>query len=164
MRVIKQSGLILFLLGLAIFIGTIFTGDFNLTQSELNAFIAEKEYKNEVIKEKLTKAIVTNEDLNIFEFSSRVINAYDISNRHYDKLITKYDAERNWTKKGEQYQYKIFGKPHSLSFTLAKKAGRGFVAENKGLAWLFNFWFRNNWCTFIYNSGCYFVRKTRNKK
>ena len=128
MRVIKKLGLILFLLGITIFIGIIFTGTFNLTQSELNTFIKEKGYKNELIEEKLAKAIVTNEDLNIFEFSSRVIHAYDTSNEHYDNLITKYDTEQNWTKKGEQYQYKIFGKPHSLSFTLAKKAGKGFSA------------------------------------
>ena len=28
-------------------------------------------------------------------------------------------------KKGEQYQYKIYGKPHTLSFELAKIAGKG---------------------------------------
>ena len=66
MKAIKQSGLILFLLGLAIFIGTIFTGSFSLTQAELNTFIQEKGYKSEIIKEELSKAIVTNEDLNIF--------------------------------------------------------------------------------------------------
>ena len=96
MKLIKQSGLIIFLLGLAIFIGTIFTGTFSLTQSELDNFIQEKGYKSDVIKEQLTKAVVTNEDLNIFEFSSRVINAYEMSNKHYDKLIAMYDAEKNW--------------------------------------------------------------------
>ena len=96
MKLIKQSGLIIFLLGLAIFIGTIFTGTFSLTQSEVDNFIQEKGYKSDIIKEQLTKAIVTNEDLNIFEFSSRVINAIDTSNNHYDNLIKKYDAENLW--------------------------------------------------------------------
>ena len=46
MKVIKQSGLIIFLLGLTIFVGTIFTGSFNLNQSDLDTFIKEKNYKS----------------------------------------------------------------------------------------------------------------------
>jgi len=92
-----------------------------------------------VIKDELKKAVVTEERLNIFQFSSRVRNAYKISNDHYDALIAKYDAEKNWDKKGEQFQYKIYGKPHTLSYTLAKKAGSGFVKENAGIIWWLTF-------------------------
>ena len=139
MKAIKKTGLIIFLIGLALFIGTIFTGSFNLTQAELDTFIQEKGYKSELIKTELTKGVVTNENLNIFEFSSKVINAIETSNKHYNTLITKYDAEKNWAKKGAQFQYKIFGKPHSLTFTLAKKAGKGFAAEKTGLMWFLTF-------------------------
>jgi len=121
MKVIKQSGLIIFLLGLTIFVSTIFTGSFNLNQSDLDAFIKEKNYKSAVIKSNLEKAIVTSEDLNIFQFSKRVIKAYESSNLYYDKLIQKYNKEKKWKEKGKQYQYKIGGKLHSLSFILAKK-------------------------------------------
>lgn len=141
MKAIKHIGLIVFLIGLSIFTGTIFTGSFNLSSSELDAFIKEKGYKSEVIKEELSKAVVTNESLSIFEFSSRVRNAYKASNDHYDALIAKYDAEKNWDKKGEQYQYKIYGKPHTLSYELAKKAGKGYVKENSGLVWWLTFGF-----------------------
>jgi ferredoxin-type protein NapH len=139
MKAIKQLGLIIFLTGLAIFTGTIFTGSFNLSSSEFDSFISEKGYKSEVIKEELKKAVITNENLNIFEFSSRVRSAYKTSNDHYDALIAKYDAEKNWDKKGEQYQYKIYGKPHSLSYTLAKKAGKGLAADSTGLMWFLTF-------------------------
>ncbi|MCI2228825.1 4Fe-4S binding protein [Polaribacter sp. MSW13] len=139
MKAIKNTGLIIFLIGLTLFIGTIFTGTFSLSQSELDNFIKEKGYKNTVIKEQLQKAIVTNEELNIFEFSSRARNAFETSNNFYDNLIAKYDAEKNWDKKGEQYQYKIYGKPHSLSFTLAKKAGKGYAKDNPGLMWFLTF-------------------------
>jgi len=139
MKVIKQTGLLLFLIGLIIFSGVIFTGSFNLNQSELDSFITEKGYKSEIIKEELSKAIVTDESLNIFEFSSRVRNAYEASNNHYNTLITKYNAEKNWDKKGEQYQYLIYGKPHTLSYELAKKSGNGFVKNNSGLLWLLTF-------------------------
>ena len=123
MKAIKQAGLIVFLIGLTLFTVTIFIGSFNLTQTELDTFIQEKGYKSELIKTELTKGIVTNKNLNIFEFSSKVINAIETSNKHYDALIAEYDAEKNWVKKGAQFQYKIFGKPHSITFTLAKKAG-----------------------------------------
>ena len=107
MKIIKQTGLLLFLIGLIIFSGVIFTGSFNLSQSKLDSFITEKGYKSEIIKDELNKTIVTDESLNIFEFSSRVRNAYEASNNHYNTLIAKYDAEKNWDKKGEQYQYLI---------------------------------------------------------
>ena len=107
MKTIKKSGLLLFLIGLTIFTGTIFTGSFSLTSDEFGSFIKEKNYKNELIKDELQKAVVTSENINIFEFSSRVRNAYKVSNEHYEALINKYDSEKNWTKKGEQYQYKI---------------------------------------------------------
>ena len=139
MKTIKYTGLIIFLTGLAIFTGTLFTGSFSLNESELNAFIDSKDYKSEIIKDELKKAVVTNEDLNIFQFSSRVRGAYQASNNHYDALIAKYDEEKNWDKKGEQFQYKIYGKSHTLSYEIAKKAGSGFVKENAGLMWWLTF-------------------------
>ncbi|MFN0728126.1 4Fe-4S binding protein [Polaribacter gochangensis] len=139
MKIIKHTGFVFFLIGLAIFTGTIFTGSFQLNSDQLDTFIKEKNFKNELIKDELQKAIVTSEDLNIFEFSSRVRNAFKVSNDHYDALIAKYDSEKNWDKKGEQYQYKIYGKPHTLSFELAKIAGNGFVKENAVLFWWLTF-------------------------
>lgn len=140
MKAIKNIGLIIFLIGLTIFSGVIFTGSFSLTQTEVEEFVQSKGYKNELIKDELIKAVATDEELSIFEFSSRVRNAYKTSNDHYDALIAKYDAEKNWDKKGEQYQYKIYlGKPHSLSYELAKKAGKGYVKENPALLWWLTF-------------------------
>ena len=139
MKVLKQLGLVLFIIGLGIFTGSLFTGSFSLSEAELNEFTNSKAYKSDIIKEELKKATVTEEDLNIFQFSSRVRQAYKTSNSHYDNLIAKYDAEKNWGKKGEQFQYKIYGKPHTLSYEIAKKAGSGFVKENAGLLWWLTF-------------------------
>ena len=139
MKIIKHTGFVFFLIGLAIFTGTIFTGSFQLNSDQLDTFIKEKNFKNELIKDELQKAIVTSEDLNIFEFSRRVRNAFKVSNDNYDALIAKYDSEKNWDKKGEQKQYKIYGKPHTLSFELAKIAGNGFVKENAVLFWWLTF-------------------------
>ena len=138
MKFIKHTGLVIFLIGLFIFTASIFTGNFSLTQQELDTYISEKGYKSEIIKQELTKAIV-DKNLNIFEFSTEARNAFEASNNYYDALIAKYNSEKNWAKKGEQYQYKIFGKPHTLSYEIAKKAGSGFVKENSGLLWFLTF-------------------------
>ena len=139
MKILKQAGFVIFLIGLSIFTGTLFTGTFNLTSSELASFVTEKGYKNELILDELTKAVVTTEELTIFEFSNRVRKAYKASNDHYDALIASFDADKNWDKKGEQYQYKIYGKPHTLSFELAKIAGKGPAKEHAGILWLLTF-------------------------
>ena len=139
MKLIKQTGLVLFLIGLTIFTASIFTGNFSFTQKELDTFISEKGYKSEIIKEELQKAIVTEENLTIFQFSKRIRNAVKINNQHYNDLIAKYNAAKNWTEKGKQYQYRINGKPHNISYEIAKKAGSGFVKENAGLMWFLTF-------------------------
>ena len=139
MKFIKNIGLLIFIIGLTIFTTSIFTGSFNLTQQELNSYISDKGYKSEIIKAELSKAIVTTNDINIFEFSNKVRAAFETSNNYYDAQIAKYSTEKNWAKKSEQYAYKIFGKPHSLSYELAKKSGKGFIKENPGLVWFLTF-------------------------
>ena len=139
MKILKHLGLVLFLIGLSIFTGVLFTGSFNLSSIELTSYVSKKGYKSELILNNLKKAVVTNEELTIFEFSSRVREAYKDSNDHYDALITKFNEEKDWDKKGEQYQYKIYGKPHTLSFELAKIAGKGTAKELPGTLWLLTF-------------------------
>ena len=139
MKILKHLGLVLFLIGLSIFTGILFTGSFNLSSTELTSYVSKKGYKSELILNNLKKAVVTNEELTIFEFSSRVREAYKDSNDHYDALITKFNEEKDWDKKGEQYQYKIYGKPHTLSFELAKIAGKGSARELPGTLWLLTF-------------------------
>ena len=139
MKILRHLGLVIFLIGLSIFTGVLFTGSFNLSSTELTSYVSKKGYKSELILNNLKKAVVTNEELTIFEFSSRVREAYKDSNDHYDALITKFNEEKDWDKKGEQYQYKIYGKPHTLSFELAKIAGKGSAKELPGTLWLLTF-------------------------
>ena len=139
MKILKHLGLVLFLIGLSIFTGVLFTGSFNLSSTELTSYVSKKGYKSELILNNLKKAVVTNEELTILEFSSRVREAYKDSNDHYDALINKFNEVKDWDKKGEQYQYKIYGKPHTLSFELAKIAGKGSAKELPGTLWLLTF-------------------------
>ena len=135
MKTIKYLGLGFFLVGFFIFTMAIFSGYFNFTEQELDCYISEKGYKSERLKEELLKSIVTDEKLSIFEFSSKVRATFETSNRHHEILISKYNSEKNWTKKGEEFQYKVSGKPHNLSFEIAKKAGKGFFKDQPTLAW-----------------------------
>ncbi|PIX12897.1 MAG: FeS-binding protein, partial [Flavobacteriaceae bacterium CG_4_8_14_3_um_filter_31_8] len=139
MKVIKQIGLGIFLVGFSVFTSAIFSGYFNFTQQELDSYVSEKGYKSERIKEELLKSIVTDEKLSILEFSSKVRAAFEISNNYHNALISKYSTEKNWAKKSEEFQYKISGKPHNLSFEIAKKAGKGFFKDQPTLAWWLTF-------------------------
>lgn len=139
MKLIKYIGLAIFLLGLALFSGSIFLGNFSMTDIQVDDYISEQGIKSDIFTKELKKTLVTEEQVNIFEFSSAVRKALETSNNYYDKQIAKYNAEKNWTKKGEQYQYKIHGKPHTISYNLAKKAGSGFVKENIALMWWLTF-------------------------
>ena len=138
MKKIKKAGFIIFIVGLLTFTSSIFIGSFGFSQIELDNYITEKGYKSEILKEELSKSIV-DKKLNIFQFSSAVRNAFETSNNYYDILIKKYHSEKNWKKKGEQYQYKIFGKPHTLSYQIAKKAGGKHIKQNNSLYWFLTF-------------------------
>ena len=139
MKLIKQTGLIIFLIGLSIFTGSIFLGSFNLTSAELDNFINKKGYKSVIIKKELSHALITEDNINIFQFSSKVRQALEKTNNHHDALIDKYNKEKNWDKKGKEFKNKIHGKPHSISYELAKTAGKGIVKENAGLFWWLTF-------------------------
>jgi len=140
MKALTYIGLTIFLIGLSIFTGSIFLGNFELKQSDLTTFLESKGIKNELLQKELQDAVITGEKMDIFTFSSNVRGALEKNNAHYDALIAKYDAEKNWTKKGEQYQNIINKKDfRSMSFSLAKKSGTGFVVENRGLMWFLTF-------------------------
>ena len=121
MNAIKNIGLVLFLVGMAIFSGVIFLGSFRLSSSALDEYLQTKSFKSTLIAEKLEEAVVTDEHLNIFEFSNRVRNAFESSNTHYHNLISRYDSLKAWDEKAKQYSYLVNEKPHVLSYELAKK-------------------------------------------
>jgi len=140
MKAITYIGLAIFLAGLTLFTGSIFLGSFELKQSDLTTFLESKGIKNELLEKELQDAVITGEQMDIFTFSSNVRGALEKNNLYYDSLIAKYDAAKDWTKKGEQYQYRINEKDfRAMSFSLAKKSGKGFIVENRGLMWFLTF-------------------------
>ncbi|WP_298329991.1 4Fe-4S binding protein [uncultured Dokdonia sp.] len=139
MKIIKNLGLVIFLTGLAIWTASVFMGGFTLQQDQLDAFVSEKGIKSELITKKITEDVV-GKTLGTFAFTGAIRNALAENNTYYDAQIAKYDAAKEWDKKGEQYQYRINNKDfQAFSFSLAKKAGTGFIVENKGLMWFLTF-------------------------
>ncbi|MFC4691131.1 4Fe-4S binding protein [Dokdonia genika] len=139
MKIIKNLGLVIFITGLAIWTASIFMGDFTLKQEQLDSFISEKGIKSELVAQKISDNVV-GKKLGTFAFTGAVRDALAQNNDYYDAQIAKYDAAKEWDKKGEQYQYRINDKDfQAFSFSLAKKAGTGFIVENKGLMWFLTF-------------------------
>ncbi|TVZ53063.1 4Fe-4S binding protein [Dokdonia sp. Hel_I_53] len=139
MKTIKIIGLIIFLTGMAIWTGALFMGEFSLTQEQLDSFIEEKGIKSELLAKTLEEEVV-GETFGTFGFSSAIRGALTDNNVYYDEQIAKYDAAKEWDKKGAQYQYRINnGDFQAFTFNLAKKAGTGFVRENPGLMWILTF-------------------------
>ncbi|WP_405227060.1 4Fe-4S binding protein [Dokdonia sp. Asnod1-B02] len=139
MKIIKNLGLVIFLTGLAIWTASVFMGGFTLQQDQLDAFVSEKGIKSELITKRITEDVV-GKTLGTFAFTGAIRNALAENNTYYDAQIAKYDAAKEWDKKGEQYQYRINDKDfQAFSFSLAKKAGTGFIVENKGLMWFLTF-------------------------
>ncbi len=139
MKIIKNLGLVIFLTGLAIWTASVFMGGFTLQQDQLDVFVSEKGIKSELITKKITEDVV-GKTLGTFAFTGAIRNALAENNTYYDAQIAKYDAAKEWDKKGEQYQYRINDKDfQAFSFSLAKKAGTGFIVENKGLMWFLTF-------------------------
>ncbi len=140
MKALTYLGLAIFLTGLTIFTGSIFLGGFNLQEADLTTFLNDKGIENELLQTELKSALIDKEPMGIFDFSSSVRGALQKNNDHFDSLIAEYDAAKEWDKKGAQYQYRINEKDfRAMSFSLAKKAGVGFIVENRGLMWLLTF-------------------------
>ena len=119
MQTIKNIGLCLFLIGLTIFTGSIFYGNFNLNQEKVNSYIEGKKTTNTLLKESLITAFDSSETLSIFEFSSKARSVLEATNKVH--------------KENKDWGNVIWEKPHSFSFALAKKAGEGILIENAGL-------------------------------
>lgn len=139
MKFIKNIGLVIFLAGLTIWTASLFMGKFTLDQAQLDSFVKDNSINSELLAQNLKENLVGKE-LGIIDFAGGVRRALKTNNEYYDAQIAKYDAAKEWDKKGAQYQYRINDKRfQSISFTLAKKAGSGFVKENAGLMWFLTF-------------------------
>lgn len=125
MKFIKYFGLLVFLCGLGIFTSLIFLGDFQLKKEALDTIIEERGFKSELLKKQLHSKIADQKFGSVFEFSNTVIGALESAN--------------NIHKERQEWDKVVWDKPHTFSYNLAKKAGIGFVKDNKVMLWWLTF-------------------------
>ena len=125
MKNLQNTGLSLFLIGLAIFTSLIFLGKYELSPEQLESVISSKGIKSELFINAMKSEVVGKEFTNPFSFSSKITFAIENANKTH-KLNSEWDKV-------------IWDKPHSFSYQIAKTAGRGIIKENKIRFWWLTF-------------------------
>jgi Pyruvate/2-oxoacid:ferredoxin oxidoreductase delta subunit len=125
MRTIKNSGLILFLAGLGIFTVLPLLGTFSLSQSEFNQIVTDNGIKSEIFIGEIEGEIVGKEFSGIQSLSPKISDALNHANAQH--------------RKNKEYNKVVYTKPQDMSALIGKRAGKGFIADNKGLMWFLTF-------------------------
>ncbi|MBT8306091.1 MAG: 4Fe-4S binding protein [Maribacter sp.] len=125
MKTIKNIGLFVFLVGLGIFTSLIFIGKFEVDQDTWDLVISEKGIKSEIFIETLEKNVMDKEFEGMLSFSNEITSALETANQQH--------------RKNKEYSKVIYTGPHDMAAFIAKKSGRGFIVNNKGLMWFLTF-------------------------
>ena len=125
MKTIKNIGLVLFLIGLAIFTALPVLGTFDLSPKDLDDFINHKGIKSEVYISDLRQNVVGKSFDGMPAFAPKVTSALEQANAQH----------RN----NREYEKVVYAKPHDMAAELGKIAGSGFIVNHKGLVWFLTF-------------------------
>jgi len=74
MKIIKNIGLLISLIGVAFFIGSIFVGDYQVTEEKFNTWVNSKGIKSEIFIDNASKEIVGKTFSSSFQLSSKLID------------------------------------------------------------------------------------------
>ena len=125
MQVIKNIGLVIFLIGLAVFTALPLSGSFHLNEADFDKLITTQNIKSEVFIKDL-KLNIVGKDFNGMQYLSPIISTI-LENAN--KTHTK---NKEWDKK-------IYTKSSDMAAIIGKKSANGFIANNKGLMWMLTF-------------------------
>lgn len=125
MERIKKLGLVVFLIGLAIFAALPLLGTYTLTTKEVNDFISQKHIKSELFISDLQHNVVDRSLNGMPSFAPKIANALEKANAQH--------------RKNKEYEKVVYTKPHDMAAELGKVAGSGFIVENKALMWFLTF-------------------------
>ncbi|WP_095074745.1 4Fe-4S binding protein [Tenacibaculum jejuense] len=129
MKVIKNIGLVISLIGFAIFTASMFTGTNKVSEETFNTWASQK-VKSEVFIEKAKKEIVGKE-LSAAQLSSKIVDIAKQSNEYHksqkeiawDKII--------WIKWNKTYK--------DFVYPLVRSSATGWVVQNQGLFFFLTF-------------------------
>jgi hypothetical protein len=125
MKAIKNSGLIIFLIGLGIFTSLTVIGKFTLSQAHFDQVVVDNRIKSELFIDAIHTEVVGKEFDGMMALSPKVAEALENANTQH--------------RKNKEYKKVIYTNPHDLAAIIGKKAGSGFIANNKGLMWFLTF-------------------------
>lgn len=125
MKLLQKIGFGVFLIGLGLFCSLILLGNYKLDSKEFKSILNTRGIQSELFINSINTNLVGKEFSEPFSFSSIITTAIEEANEIHKK-------NREWKKV-------IWEKPHSLSYEIAKIAGKGAVKENKTLFWFLTF-------------------------
>jgi ferredoxin-type protein NapH len=125
MKLIKNIGLVIFLIGLAVFTALPLLGTFNLNEADFNTIVSDQNIKSEVFISDLKSSIVGKDFNGMQALSPKISKALNNANDVHTK-------NKEWDKK-------IYTKSSDMSAMIGKTSANGFIANNKGLMWLLTF-------------------------
>lgn len=125
MKTIKNTGLVIFLIGLAIFTIVPVIGSFKLKQSDFDSIVVSKKIKSEIFIEDIQQNVVGKEFSSMLSLSPTVSKALNDANATHVK--------------NKEYKKKIYTSTSDMSAIIAKKSAVGYIVNNKGIMWLLTF-------------------------
>lgn len=123
MKLIKQIGLVVFLVGLGIFTASLFLGGFEITEEVLTNNLSEQEMTN--IGDQLRAEVIGKTYNNAFSASNALTGIYDAANEEF--------------KKNEQWDNIMWTSSSDFALKIVKPSGVGFFAESPMLYFLLTF-------------------------
>ena len=125
MKAIKNIGLIIFLIGLAIFTALPLLGTFRLDHNSFDTIITEKKIKSDIFIKSIQENVVGKTFNGMQSLSPLISDALENANTGHSK--------------NKEYDKKIYTSSSDMAALIGKKSGIGFILENKGLMWFFTF-------------------------
>ncbi len=125
MKTIKNIGLVIFLLGLGIFTALPLIGTFSLSQLDFDQLVLDNRIKSELFISSIEEDVVGKQHQGMQSLSPVVVNALEEANTQH--------------RKNKEYKKVIYIKPQDMAAMMGKRAGTGFIAQNKGLMWFLTF-------------------------
>ncbi len=129
MKSIKNIGLLIAIVGFALFTASIFTGSNNVSQQTFNVW-ASQHIKSEFFVEKATQEIVGKE-MSAYALSSKIIEIAEASNAHYQAETEIQWDKIIWIKWNSTYK--------DLVYPLVRESATGWFSEHQGLFFFLTF-------------------------
>ncbi len=125
MKTIKNIGLVIFLVGLGIFTALPLLGTFSFSQLDFEQLILDNNIKSELFVSSIEQDVVSKQFAGMQALSPLVADALEKANSMH--------------RKNKEYKKVIYTKPQDMAAMIGKKAGAGFIVENKGIMWFLTF-------------------------